>query len=185
MLGKYTLTGCMSMGKKKKLLSYERAQEMISAPKIWESPSTFTSGWHKPSSGKVPAQFSLRAIFLVDGEQPEGCKIDVSYKRSPNGISKDAVSFSLLIDNARIFGIDDKGHGFHINRIGIGHPYHEDAIPHPHIHFPVEEASYGYAEPLDADMSHEEMWILFLERANVSLAPSFEKPPAEQGPLIS
>ena len=173
------------MGKKNKLISYERAIEMIAAPKVWESPSTFATGWRKPLSGKIPSQFSLRGIFLIDGEQIEGCKIDVSYKRSPNGLTKDIVSFSLVIDNTRILGIDDKAIGSHPNRVGAGYPHYGESIIHPHLHFPVPEASYGYAEPLDPTMTYQDMWTLFLAKANVSQAPPFEKPPAEQRPLIS
>jgi hypothetical protein len=172
------------MGKKNKLIPYERAMEMIAAPKVWDSPVSFATGWRKPSTGKIPSQFSLRAIFLVEDEQLEGCKIDVSYKRSPNGLTKDVVSFSLLIDNARVLGIDDKAVNGHTNSIGRGYTHFGEFIAHPHIHLPVPEASYGYAEPLDPTMTYQDMWTLFLQRANVSQAPPFEKPPAEQRPLI-
>ncbi|MGQ7286042.1 hypothetical protein ACUN7Z_00655 [Vreelandella venusta] len=157
---------------------------MIAAPKEWVTPSTFSAGWRKPSSGKIPSQFSLRAIFLIDGDQLEGCKIDVSYKRSPNGLSKDAVSFSLLIDNSRVLGVDDKGVGGHPNDIGKGLPHFGEYIAHPHLHLPVPEASYGYAIPLDPSMTCQELWTLFLEKANVVNAPLFERPPAEQRSLI-
>lgn len=156
--------------------------EMITTPKTWASPKTFALGWGRPFSGKIPAQFSLQAVILFDGELMGGCKVSASFKRSPNGFSRDSLSFSLIVDNVRVVGIDDKPHGKggHPNRVGKGMSYYGKVIDHPHIHFPIEGACYGYAEPLDSSMTHNQFWELFLEKCNISGAPPFERPPEEQ-----
>lgn len=169
------------MGKNQKKVDYARAAEFIQKDKRWDGPATFAKGWVGSSS--TPSTFKIRAPLEVEGISIEGCFVEVSYKRSPSGLAKDAFSASFFVDNARIVGVDDGKPSTHTNRVGEGLKHFGQTIPHPHLHIPIESASYGYAIPLDP-MSTIELWQLFLKEAGIRLAPDFTMPPEEQGSLL-
>jgi hypothetical protein len=169
------------MGKSQKKVSYALATQFIQKDKRWVGPATFAKGW--VGSNSTPSTFKMRATLEVEGLTIEGCFVEVSYKRSPSGLAKDTFSASFFIDNARIVGVDDGKPSTHTNKVGQGLEFFEQTIPHPHLHIPIEPASYGYAIPLEP-MSISDLWQLFLEEAGIRLAPDFTMPPEEQGSLL-
>ena len=169
------------MGKNQKQVSYARAIEFIQKDKRWNGPATFAKGW--VSSNSIPSTFKIRASLEVDDLIIEGCFVEIAYKRSPSGLAKDAFSASFFVDNARIVGVDDGKPSTHTNRVGEGLKYFEQIIPHPHLHIPIESASYGYAKPLKP-MGTTLLWQLFLKEAGIRQAPEFTMPPEEQGSLL-
>lgn len=167
------------MGKRPRKIDYARAMELIQKEKYWDGCEHLNSGW--VGSKSTPPTFKVTASLLLEGITVEGCFVVVAYKRSPSGLARDAFSASFFVDNARVVGVDDGKPSTHFNSVGIGYVHHRQTIPHPHLHLPVEEASYGYAIPLNM-MSTSELWELFLKEAGIKKAPSF-MPPEEQGRL--
>ncbi|WP_083024064.1 hypothetical protein [Vreelandella lionensis] len=168
------------MGKTKRV-SYALATEFIHKEKTWVGPKTFAKGW--VGSDSTPSTFKIRAPLEVEGMIIEGCFAEVLYKRSPSGLARDTFSASFFVDNARIVGIDDGKPSTHTNRVGADLDHYGQIIPHPHLHLPIESASYGYAIPL-VPMSTPALWQLFLNEAGIRSAPDFTMPPEEQGSLL-
>lgn len=169
------------MGKRPKKIDYAYAQELIQKDKRWAGCEHFDGGW--VGSKSTPSTFKITAPLLIDGITVEGCFVVLVYKRSPSGLARDTFSASFFGDNARIAGVDDGKPSTHFNSVGMGCAHHRQTIPHPHLHLPVEESSYGYAIPLDM-MSTSELWGLFLQEAGIRQAPDFTMPPKEQGRLL-
>lgn len=162
---------------KPKAISSAVAREIIDKPKFWLPSAGFP--WAQTTVKKFPSAYKLRAGLEVEAGggrvEPEGLFVDCYYKKSLIHGVPDTLSLTLLVQNARVFGLDENGPSSHINRIGAGMPYYQQQVSHPHIHIPVDEACYGYAEPIPAQ-SIEELWTLFLKQANIHEAPDIVLP---------
>lgn len=168
----------------KPLLDYAYAMQAIAQSKQWSSHQPMGDLWKPVGGGRVPTLFEVNVALEADGVVRKGWRVKVSYQRSPRGFHPDNFSASLLIDNARILAFDSGKPSRHRNKVGIGEPFYQQRIDHPHWHRPVPDASEGYAEPLDPCLTQAELWRLFLERANIERAPDFQMPPGEQGELL-
>ena len=157
-------------------IPYAEALDAIQAVKRW--PKGLRFDWKTQSSKKFPAPYSFRAPLSINPDQSSFADdwfVDCSFKKSIIVGVNDSLSISLVVNNARIIGVDDNGPSRHINKVGSGMPYYQKTIGHPHLHRPVEEASYGYAEPLEA-ATVQSLWELFLKEAHITEAPRIELP---------
>lgn len=164
---------------KPKKISPDAAKKMLDTPKFWLPNATIT--WVQTSVKAFPHTFKFRTGLEIERGssriEPEGLFIDCSFKKSIIDGVPDRISITLLVENARVFGIDENGPSRHLNRVGVGHPYYQKEVSHPHIHLPVNESCYGYVEPLPPQ-SIEDLWDLFLKKAAIHGAPVFSKPEA-------
>lgn len=174
---------------KPKTISPEVARKMIERPKFWLPNAKIT--WAKTTVKRFPCAYKFRVGLEVDAAvgrvEPEGLFIECYFKKSLIHGVPDTLSITLLVQNSRAFGVDENGPSEHMNKVGLGQPYHRLTVAHPHIHLPVDESSYGYAEPL-APQSLENLWRLFREKANIYEAPNLTLPgtgaPDEQMELL-
>lgn len=166
------------------LLDYAYAMQAIAQPKQWVGHKPMGAMWRRAAGGRIPGLFEINVALEIHGLVRRGWRVQVSYQRSPRGFHPDNFGASLLIDNARVLGFDSGKPSRHRNKVGQSEAYYHQRVDHPHWHRPVPEASYGYAEPLDSDLSQLSLWQLFLERANIEGAPGFQPPPGEQGELL-
>lgn len=161
---------------KQKTIPYDEAAMAIAALKVWPSHAQFD--WKSQSTRKFPAPYTFRVALALNVEQTKFAEdwfVEFYYKKSPVPGVRDTLSITLVINKARIVAIDDNGSSSHINKVGAGLPYYQKQADHPHIHIPVPEATYGYAEPL-ASTTVQAMWELFLSKANITGAPRIELP---------
>jgi hypothetical protein len=165
------------------LLDYAYAMQAIAQPKLWAGHQPLGAMWRRVAGGRIPSLFEINVALEVNGAVRRGWRVQVSYQRSPRGFHPDNFGASLLIDNARVLAFDSGKPWRHRNKVGVGEPYYQQRVDHPHWHRPVADASHGYAEPLDPALSQAALWQLFLERANIEGAPDFQIPPGEQGEL--
>lgn len=174
---------------KPKTISPDDAKKTIDRPKFWLSNAKIS--WAKTTVKRFPSAYKFRVgleIAATTGRvEPEGLFIECYFKKSLIHGVPDTLSMTLLVQNSRAFGVDENGPSEHLNKVGLGQRYYQQTVGHPHIHLPVNESSYGYAEPL-APQSLENLWSLFLEKANIHEAPSLTLPstgaPDEQMELL-
>lgn len=134
-------------------------------------------------AGGRPKGYKFREHLALDGGlQPATLYMDGYYKESTIEGSNDKLSLCLFYKNKRILGIDDDGPSRHRNEVGVGRPYFQQTINHPHIHTISDDSFDGYAEPIQPG-SQADFWALFLAQAAISGAPPFGLPP-EQRELI-
>lgn len=161
---------------KQKTIPYDKAIQAIDALKIWPKGARFE--WKSQSTRRFPAPYSFRSPLALDVEQTrfaEDWFVDFYFKRSQLPGVRDTLSMAFIVNKARIVAVDDNGPSAHLNKVGAGHPYYQKVADHPHLHIPIPEASYGYAEPL-AGTTVQALWELFLEKANITGAPRIELP---------
>ncbi|KRV12938.1 hypothetical protein AN458_28405 [Pseudomonas aeruginosa] len=161
---------------KQKTIPYEEARQAIAALKVWPANAQFV--WKKPATKKLPAPYSFRTSLALDIEQTtfaEDWFVELYYKKSPVPGVRDTLSITLIVNKSRVVAIDDNGPSSHMNKVGVGLPFYQQVVDHPHLHMPIAEASYGYAEPLDST-TVQALWELFLAKANITGAPRFELP---------
>lgn len=161
---------------KQKTIPYEEARQAIDALKVW--PSSAALAWKKPATKKLPSPYSFRTSLALDIEQTKFAEdwfVELYYKKSPVPGVRDTLSITFIVNKARIIAIDDNGPSSHMNKVGVGLPFYQKVADHPHLHIPIPEASYGYAEPLSGT-TVQAMWELFLTKANITNAPRFELP---------
>ncbi|SDL78525.1 hypothetical protein SAMN05661010_02547 [Modicisalibacter muralis] len=166
------------------LLEYAHAMQAIAQPKQWGSHQPFGYLWRRAAGGRIPCLFEISIALDVEGYTRKGWRVLVYYRRSPRGFHPDNFGASLFIDNARVLAFDSGRPSRHRNTVGLGEPYYQKRVDHPHWHRPTQEASHGYVEPLDPALTQDQLWRLFLERANIEGAPGFQPPPGEQGELL-
>ncbi|MBD1553592.1 hypothetical protein [Pseudomonas typographi] len=154
-------------------IPYDEAVAGIAIPKTWEAGNTIE--WVMTSTKQWPAAYKFRTALGVGAVRPEGLFLQLDYKKSLIEFVPDKLYMTLLVNNARVFGIDENGASNHINTVGAGLPHFMAKVSHPHLHIPVPDASYGYIEPL-APQPVTSLWQLFLERANITGAPPLNLP---------
>lgn len=137
--------------------------------------------WRPQGQNGFPHSHKSRITLSVNGVIQEGYFVDLYHKISALDGVPDKVAFVLIVNGARVLALDENGPSDHMNTVGIGRPHFQEMPDHPHLHVPVEESTSGYAEPLRR-VCIEDLWRLFLKRANISLAPSFNFP-AENGQM--
>lgn len=129
-----------------------------------------------PQGGKgFPHSHKCRVTLLINSVIQEGYFLDLYHKKSAIQGVPDKISFSLMVNGARVFALDENGPSDHMNAIGRGLAYFQKKPDHPHVHFPVAEGTEGYAEPIERSPI-ETLWQAFLERANIKSAPKFTYP---------
>jgi hypothetical protein len=134
--------------------------------------------WVQTSVNRWPFAFKHRSVLRVGDRMAEGLFIQLEYKAGTIENLPERIYFGLHVGGARTFAVDEDGVTGHTNKVGRGMPFYQQRVGHPHIHLPVLESSYGYVEPLDR-CPVEELWQLFLERANIHGAPPLNLPGAD------
>jgi hypothetical protein len=157
-------------------IPYEEALAGIQKQKQWTAGPAID--WVQTSVNHWPFAYRHRSVLKVGNILAEGLVLQLEYKGGVIDGLPERLYFTLLVGGARVFGVDEDGVTSHVNRAGLGQPYFQQTIGHPHIHLPVPEASYGYAEPIDR-VEVEMLWQHFLERANITGAPRLNLPGME------
>lgn len=159
-----------------KTVPYDDVALAIAAPKYW--PSGLRFDWKCSSTKRFPAPYSFRTGLALDGEQTKFAEdwfVELYFKRTKLPGVRDTISITLVVNKTRSVAVDDNGPGSHVNKVGVGLPHYQQEIGFPHLHTPIPEASYGYAEPLNGT-TVQALWELFLLKANISGAPRIELP---------
>ena len=168
---------------REKTIPYEDVRRVVDQPKYWPRGMLFR--WKSRSPKRMPKPMTFRTPLAIDEAQTrfaESCFVELYFKNSHILGVPPTISMSLVIDNARTIAIDDNGKGKHLNKVGAGMPYHMERIGFPHIHIPIIESSYGYAEPLEPG-SVQVFWELFLRESNIIGAPRIDLPMSGQSEL--
>ncbi len=131
--------------------------------------------WVQSSLHHWPHTYKHRSILQVGDRMEEGLFVQLEYKGGTVGDIPERLYFGLHVGGARTLAIDEDGVTGHTNTVGLGRPFYKQRIGHPHIHLPVQEASYGYAEPLERQPV-DVLWNQFLQRANIVGAPPLNLP---------
>ncbi|NBB11792.1 hypothetical protein [Pseudomonas sp. SLFW] len=155
-------------------IPYVDAISSIALPKTWAGASLIR--WKSTGGKGSPAAHKCRIPLSVNNVVQEGLFVDLFYKYSGIAGLPDKVCMAFVAHNARLMALDENGPSQHVNVVGKQMPFYGKVADHPHLHFPVEEASSGYAEPIDRQAIGQ-LWRLFLERANINEAPTFTLPP--------
>lgn len=159
-------------------MSPAEAEAVIGMEKKWRGANPMT--WVKTNKKKHPPTHSLTAPLANEENTLERIKVTAWYKPSKIQGAPDSLSFSLMADNIRILGADDGGLSRHINKVGDGHQYHKQIIPHPHLHLPVDQADLsGYAIPIQTNGTTE-LWQRFIAEARITEAPTMVLPSGQQ-----
>lgn len=154
-------------------------EDMVRKPKIWTGTSPMPLLWAQGNKKRLPKPWSFRIALEVDGATAEGVFVEVWYKPSKLMGVRPTLQFALLAHSIRATAIDDNGPAsVHLNKVGVALPYYQKTVEVPHVHFCVPDALSGYAEPL-GQMQQEDLWTMFVTRANISGAPLFELPPGQ------
>lgn len=155
------------------LIPYVDATHGIDLPKYWFGLDRIE--WVLTTVHRWPSTYKYRAPLLVGETTIEGLFVQLEYKAGTVPGAPERLYFGLFVQSARSFAVDEGGFTRHKNKVGIGLPFYQQIIGHPHMHVPVLEASYGYAEPIPREPA-EGLWQLFLSRANISGAPPLNLP---------
>lgn len=153
----------------------ERFRNAVAAPKIWVAGNEI--GWVLNGSGPPPGhKFRAPLAFKIEPNvQPLDLFLAGYFKDSTFPGVPPKISVGLFFSGHRVVGIDDDGPGCHYNSVGEGMPHYLKEVGFPHLHRIVDDAIYGYAEPLES-VSTEELWTTFLGLANIEEAPLFQHP---------
>lgn len=151
----------------------------IAIPKKWAGGKSIK--WRPQGQNGFPHSHKARTTLSVNGVIQEGYFVDLFHKASSLDGVPDKVAFVLIVSGARVMALDENGPSDHLNTVGLGQPFYQQIPDHPHLHIPVQESTSGYAEPITR-APIEDLWRLFLKRANINSAPTFNFP-AENGQL--
>lgn len=154
-------------------IPYETAIQGIALEKHWTA-GPFIE-WVQSSLHNWPNTYKHRSILRVGDRLEEGLFVQLEYKEGTIGEVPERLYFGLHVGGARSLAIDEDGVTGHTNTVGLGRPFYKQRVGHPHVHLPVQEASYGYAEPI-MRAPVEELWQQFLQRANIMGAPKLNLP---------
>ena len=163
-----------------KTIPFDDAMLAINTPKIWPRGVQFQ--WKSPSAKRFPAPYSFRTSLALNEDQTkfaEDLFVELYFKRARVPGVRDTLSLTLVANKSRVVALDDNGTGTHLNKVGAGLEHYQKLIGFPHLHTPVAESSYGYAEPLDGATA-QSLWELFLRKANIAGAPRLELPESGQ-----
>lgn len=159
-----------------KMVPYDDVALAIQTDKYW--PPGLRFDWKCASTKRFPAPYSFRTSLALDpsgAQYAEDWFVELYFKRARIVGARDTISITLVVNKTRTVAVDDNGPGSHVNKVGDGLPYYQQAIGFPHLHLPVPQASYGYAEPLSGT-TVQGLWELFLTKANITGAPRIELP---------
>jgi len=154
-------------------IPYADAIHAIALGKEWSGGGSLK--WIVKGPEGFPDHHKCRANISINGVIQEGYFVDIFHKKSTIDGIPDKVSIALIVNSARILALDENGPSQHANTVGKGHPFYQQIADHPHLHVPTAESSAGYAEPLKRT-SIEDLWQVFLDRANINNAPPFNFP---------
>ncbi|MFF7706036.1 hypothetical protein [Pseudomonas sp. NPDC007930] len=161
---------------KPRTIPYERALSGINLEKHWTAGERIE--WVQTSVQNWPFAYKHRSVLRTGSRFAEGLFVQLDYKAGIIGGLPERLYFGLFVDGARTCALDEDGVSGHINKIGAGQPFYRCVVGHPHVHIPVPDGSYGYAEPVQRLPLHE-LWQVFLSRANIIGAPPLELPGGE------
>lgn len=152
-----------------------RLREAVRAPKIWVAGDEI--GWVLNGAGPPPGhKFRAPLAFeKMPDVQPADLFVSGYYKDSTIPGVPPKLSLGLFYSSNRVIGIDDGRPSCHYNHVGQGMPYFQQKVSHPQLHKIVDDAIYGYAEPLELG-TPTSFWDLFLSLANIEGAPGFTLP---------
>lgn len=153
----------------------KRLRQAVSAPKIWVAGAEI--GWVLNGAGPPPGH-KFRAPLAFEEKpdvQPADLFVSGYYKDSTIPGVPSKLSLGLVYSGKRVIGIDDGGPSCHYNHVGQGMPHFQQEVGHPQLHTIVDDAIYGYAEPLEPG-TPTSFWDLFLKLANIEGAPGFTLP---------
>ncbi len=159
-----------------RMVPFDDVALAIEAQKYW--PAGVRFDWKSSSTKRFPAPYSFRTSLALD---PKGLQyaedwfVELYFKRARIVGARDTISITLVVNRTRTVAVDDNGPGNHVNKVGIGLPFYQKPVGFPHLHMPIPEASYGYAEPLNGT-TVQGLWELFLDKANITGAPRIELP---------
>lgn len=155
------------------LIPYRDAIAGIDVSKNWLGADRIE--WVMTTVQRWPSTYKYRAALQVGDRTVEGMFVQLEYKGGKIDGAPERLYFGLFVRSCRSFAVDEGGFTRHRNKVGKGLPFYQETIGHPHMHIPVLEASYGYAEPIDRQPA-EQLWQLFLKRANILGAPNMNLP---------
>ncbi|WP_349616949.1 hypothetical protein [Azotobacter salinestris] len=155
------------------LIPYHEAVDGISPRKHWLGADRIE--WVMTTVNRWPSSYKYRAALQLGERTAEGMFVQMEYKAGKVDGAPERLYFGLFVQGARSFAVDEGGFTRHRNKVGRGLPFYQQTIGHPHMHIPVMEASYGYAEPVERRPA-EQLWQLFLHRANIHGAPILNLP---------
>lgn len=154
-------------------INYADALAAVAMPKEWAGGRPIA--WSRQSQVGFPLHSKARAPLKFNGVVQEGCFIDLYHKISIIPGVPDKVSFSLMVNGARVMGLDENGPTSHLNKVGKGLAHFMSTVDHPHLHVPASDGTPGYADPIDRQPI-DQLWQLFCARANIKGAPPFNFP---------
>ena len=157
-------------------IGYAEAEAAVSLVKTWRG-GLFIK-WREERKIGEPEHAKARVPLSVNGVIQEGLFVDIYYKRSVIEGIPDKLSISLMFNNSRVFGLDENGPTRHLNKVGQGLEHFRQPVSTPHVHYPVPDGSYGYAEPIER-LPIDKLWSLFCARANILNAPPFNLPASD------
>lgn len=163
-------------------IPYVDAIEGIKLSKKW-LPGNRKITWVQQSKKSWPYSYKAYVGVLTSDVLREGTRVELYHKKSTVLGVPDTIYMNFIYQNAIVFAVHDGGPTRHINKVGKGKEFYQQAIGHPHKHIPVPESSYGYAEPL-TPMSIDKLWCLFRQEANIIGDIKFEYPDDIQGSLL-
>lgn len=155
------------------------AKRFLSARKVWTAGHSVP--WREQRANSWPSSIAFRVNPSIEGASSEEVFIEGRYAASRVAGARDKLSLNLICRGARILAIDDGTGAGHLNKVGKGLPFFMKCVGFPHLHVLTTETVEGYAEPLD-EVPPDELWVLFVNRANIIGAPPFSLPP-NQGEL--
>lgn len=171
-------------------LDFTTAELILNEPKLWGGGVRID--WvkqGKPKNGFPPAHKAIAGIDVIRNEKrqsPEGWQISVYHHAGPNPEIPSKLSMNLLVGSIRVCAIDDGALSKHRNPEDLGQPFDGKLIDFPHLHFPVPNATFGYAEPIEKS-TPVGYWTSFLTRIKMTEAPPLALPVQEpkQGDLLT
>lgn len=155
------------------MIPYRDAVEGIEAPKRWLGADRIE--WVMTTVHRWPETYKYRAALQIGERSVEGMFVQLEYKAGKLAGAPERLYFGLFVQGSRSFAVDEGGFTRHRNKVGRGLPFYQQTIGHPHMHVPVLEASYGYAEPVERAPA-DQLWQVFLQRANIDGAPILNLP---------
>lgn len=161
-------------------ISYADVMQFLALRKSWHADSF---PWKAKNRQGIPPTLEC-SFTLRDGHGVmEDVLVILRHKSSSVPGVPDCLNAVLLYNKTRVVALDENGFRQHTNRVGVGMPYYQETLGHPHLHFPVPESMDGYAEPLET-RDVQKMWQIFLMKSGIVGAPALQLPSSDQLELL-
>jgi len=156
-----------------KPVTYLEAVAVLELEKQWGGNQKIQ--WIAKSQRKFPSGYDSRIAVIANNVFAEGLFVELYFKEATLPGVPDKFNASLMHRSTRICGLDTGAFAGHTNTVGKNREHYQETVGMPHLHTPSEDAVYGYAEPLP-NLSLEELWEIFLEKAKIKDAPKLTLP---------